>query len=65
MNPSRLSCLLPGGIQEGRKKMTEEQYKKYIVEMLEELNLMDLSRVYEIVHGKFIRRGLEAYERAN
>lgn len=46
--------------------MTVEQYKKYIIEMLDKIDMeKDLSRIYAIVHRKFIKRSLECYERKN
>lgn len=43
--------------------MTTEKYKKYIREMLEEIDdERDLARIYAIVHIKFINSGLRSIE---
>lgn len=52
------------GFQERRIVMTAEKYKKYIGKMLEEIDdERDLSRIYAIVHIKFINSGLRSRER--
>ena len=44
--------------------MTAEKYKKYIGKMREEIDdERDLSRIYAIVHRKFINSGLRSRER--